>query len=801
MTASNNHDTPETGETARGGWRLRSPGLRTGFAAMLLLMSVLAVTDYIYIHIMQQQLSSIADDHMKKISYASRMRIAARERTLSLQKMILIDDAFERDAQWMQFNGLAGEFITARQALLAEDLSPAEQALINEQGRLTNIAVPLQGRVVELIMSDQTAAAQQLLVDKAIPAQDRVLDTLNRLHSLQEQLAGLAVERARREYHGTLILLLSTVLAVMIIGVMIARAVVRRVRSAEQALQQERDRVQATLQAISEGVARVSKDGILEYLNPMAERLVDVRSEEVSGRPVDSVLSITRDGEKLSIQTLIDEAAAHGASTSGDQELVLTARSGADYGIELTVIPIRSHYDMASGAVLVIRDVTEVRALSRELSYQATHDALTGLFNRREFEHQLTRVLDRARTTNKESALCYLDLDLFKVVNDTCGHAAGDELLKQLSNALSRNTRRGDVLARLGGDEFAILLINCSLDAAQKVAEQIRQTVRDFRFVWEDKAFEIGASIGVVRIAPDSGSPQDVVRAADLACHLAKDEGRNRVHMLREDDTDLARHQGEIDWVQRIRSAINENRLVLFAQRIEPLRKTDRLATHYEVLVRLVDENGTLNEPQTFLSAAERYYLMPAIDQWVIQRTFAVLAAQKAATVTPRGAFHINLSGQSLSSAETLPFILRQADRHRVPAHNICFEITETSAITYLSSAVQLITRLKDQGFRFALDDFGSGLSSFGYLKTMKVDLLKIDGVFIRGIVEDQADRAMVHSINQVAHTMGINTIAEYVESDAIRNIVEELGIDYAQGEFVAPPERLEQGSVFEKSN
>jgi len=781
----------ETGGAVRR-LRLRAPGLRSGFAAMLALMVVLAATGFFYVDSMQRHLERIVGDHMKKIELASRMRIAARERTLSLQKMILIDDFFERDAQWIQFNNLAGEFITARQALLAMALSDDERALIDEQGRLTNLAVPLQNLVVDLVKGGDTAGAQALLVEKAIPAQDRVLVVLNQLHGLQEQLAATAVARARRDYESAWLLLMATVTAVMVLGVVIALAVVRRVRDADRALQREKDRAQVTLHAISEGVARVGFDGRIEYLNPTIEKLGEISTREARGQPVDTVLLLSRGSDRVSLQSLVAEAVARDTAVSGGEDLTLSTRAGAEFGIELTVTPIHDIDGRTTGTVLVLRDVTEVRALSRELSYQATHDALTGLFNRREFERQLSQVLDHARFAKIDSALCYLDLDLFKVVNDTCGHAAGDELLKQLSMTLARSVRRGDVLARLGGDEFAILLRSCTLDAAHKVAEEVRRSVRDFHFVWEDKGFEVGVSVGVVRISADSGSPLDVVRVADLACRLAKDEGRNRVHTLRKDDIDLARRQGEIDWVQRIRSAIDENRLVLFAQRIEPLRSTEGAARHYEILVRLLDETGAMNEPQAFLSAAERYHLMPAIDQWVIARTFAVLAEQGVQTLAPEGAFNINLSGQSLSSPETLPFILREADRHRVAPAHVCFEITETAAITHLSSAVQLITRLKDRGFRFALDDFGSGLSSFGYLKTMKVDLLKIDGVFIRGIAEDRADRAMVQSINQVAHTMGIETVAEFVETEAIRKTLIEIGIDYGQGAGIASPEKLE---------
>jgi diguanylate cyclase (GGDEF)-like protein len=398
-----------------------------------------------------------------------------------------------------------------------------------------------------------------------------------------------------------------------------------------------------------------------------------------------------------------------------------------------------------------------------------------------------------ARASGVEYALCYLDLDMFKVVYDTCGQVAGDELLKQIGLMFRQRLRKEDILARVGGDEFAILLRRCTLERAEQISEQISGVMKDFRFVWEDKTVHVGVSIGVMRVAADSGDLKDVFRTADVACRVAKEAGRNRIHLFRPNDLTVTRHEREIDWVQRIGRAVSENQFVLYGQWIRPLGRARNKPSHCEVLLHLRDESGQVVTPTAFLPAAERYHLMPVIDRWVVRTTLATLRDLPATALGRLGCFNINLSGQSLCDPEFLAYVLDEIRTSGVAPSQICFEVTETEAVTNLSSAVQLITRIKEAGCRFALDDFGSGMSSFSYLKNMPVDYLKIDGSFVCNIAEDQTDLAMVSSINQVAHIMGIETIAEYVESDAIRTALEELGVDYGQGFALARPAPLEE--------
>jgi len=395
-------------------------------------------------------------------------------------------------------------------------------------------------------------------------------------------------------------------------------------------------------------------------------------------------------------------------------------------------------------------------------------------------------LLESARQENKAHALCYIDLDQFKIVNDTCGHVAGDELLRQLTALLQARVRERDTLARLGGDEFGILLGNCRLDKAEEIAEEFCRTVKEFRFVWQEKSFEIGASIGLVAIEADSSSTADLLSAADSACYVAKDKGRNRVYVYQPDDEELVARHGEMQWVSRINQALEENRFELFYQPIVPLQNTKE-QMHVEVLLRMRDEDGKLIFPMAFIPAAERFDLMPAIDRWVVRNVFSFCEASGRDGIT----YAVNLSGASLSDVGLMGYLREQFATYDVRPCSISFEITETAAISNLSEAIYFISELKMLGCSFSLDDFGSGLSSFAYLKNLPVDYLKIDGGFIRTIVDNPIDRAMVESINHIGHVMEIKTIAEFVENDEIYKCVKDLGIDYAQGYHISKPQPL----------
>jgi diguanylate cyclase (GGDEF)-like protein/PAS domain S-box-containing protein len=440
--------------------------------------------------------------------------------------------------------------------------------------------------------------------------------------------------------------------------------------------------------------------------------------------------------------------------------------------------------------LIVCEDITETKELSEQLAYQASHDALTSLLNRREFEIRLQRILETAKSDKSEHALCYLDLDQFKIINDTCGHVAGDELLRQIGTLLQSDVRQRDTLARLGGDEFGVLMEHCSLKHAERAVDKLRQSIEGFKFAWKDRSFPIGVSIGLVPITSTSISTIELMIQADAACYAAKDMGRNRIHVYHEEDTELARRHGEMQWVSQINHAIEHGKLRLFFQQIAPLTKK-REGEHYELLLRMVDENQKLILPGAFLGAAERYNLSTQIDRWVFDHYIDRLMKYPE-HINNLFQCSINLSALSLGDEEFLHYLVRRFDETNIPPDKICFEITETAAISNFSSAVRFIQTLKAKGCRFSLDDFGSGLSSFAYLKNLPVDYLKIDGMFVKDIDKDPIDFAMVKSISDIGNVMGKLTIAEFVENKTILKQIKKLGIDYAQGYEINSPEPIE---------
>jgi diguanylate cyclase (GGDEF)-like protein len=622
------------------------------------------------------RMEAIVDQYNVKTSHIITMYNAARERSITLLRMLHQEDPFERDEEYMRMNGLATEFALARIEFSKKQLSPEEMVMHTEQGRLTARSVPLQEEVVQLLFDEDVERATTLLLEQAIPAQGKVLVQLGQMLDIQQVAARRALDEYREAYRETVAFIVILLAIAVAVGIAVALFVMRRTSQAEDVL---------------------------------------------------------------------------------------------------------------------FSQISQERKLRKQLSYQASHDALTGLINRFEFENHLTDALESVYQKDVTHALLYIDLDQFKIVNDTCGHVAGDELLRQLSTVLQQRIRGSDVLVRLGGDEFGVLLGNCTPENALKVANGLLNTVQEFRFVWEDKTFVIGASIGIAIIDRDSESIADIMKAADAACYSAKDAGRNRVHIFGKDDKSFVDRYGEMQWVTRINEALEKDNFLLFCQQIMPVDDVGGSSPALiEILVRMKDESGKIIPPGAFIPAAERYHLMTSLDRWVVKTTFEWLSSN--ARITQQlGKCSINLSGQSISDARFLDYLLQSFGEYTVPAEKICFEITETAAITNLSMATQFITRLREIGCSFALDDFGSGLSSFAYLKNLPVDYLKIDGSFVKDIVEDPIDEAMVRSINEIGHVMGKETIAEFVENDRILAKLEEIGVDYVQGFGIDRPKPLEE--------
>ena len=563
----------------------------------------------------------------------------------------------------------------------------------------------------------------------------------------------------------------------------------KRAQTSEQALCEEKERAEVTLHSIAEGVITTDESGRIQYMNPAAETLTGYARSEAVGRSIMRVLQLRNESNGETIESSVFNCLRANRVTRALSGRLLVQRDGDEIAIEENAAPIHDRNGNAIGAVLAFADVSQNRELTRKLSYQASHDTLTGLFNRREFEIRLRTALQAAGRDNTLVTLCYLDLDQFKLVNDTCGHVAGDELLRQLAMALKRELRDSDTLARLGGDEFGVLLQGCTLDDAGRLAAKLRKAVREHHFTWDGKTFEVGVSIGVVPLSPDTGGVNEALSAADVACYAAKDSGRDRVHVYEANDDELRRKRTDMQWVSRIRQALKEDRFRLYRQSIVPVNRSQRRVVHHEVLIRMLDEDGRLLMPGQFLNAAEQFGLMADIDIWVLRNALDWLAGNDE---TGARRLAINLSGQSLSSPAFTETVMEMFADSRVRASQICFEITETAAIANLDNATQFISALKTRGCEFALDDFGSGMSSFAYLKNLPVNYLKIDGSYVRDLVHDRVDRAMVEAVNQIGHAMGMHTIAEFVEDQATLDALAVIGIDYAQGYAIDEPEPLD---------
>ena len=562
-------------------------------------------------------------------------------------------------------------------------------------------------------------------------------------------------------------------------------------KAAEAALRAEKERALVTLESIGDGVIVTDAAGCIEYLNPVAEQLTGWEAPAALAKPLTEIFHVVDEVTRQLVEDPV-RACLRGRSTYRipGHPILLEAGNDSEHSIEANAAPILDDQRRVTGTVMVFHDVTELRGLARDMTYQASHDMLTGLVNRREFEIRTVQAIEAAQREGLQHALCYLDLDQFKVVNDTSGHIAGDELLKQLAGVLQARIRESDTLARLGGDEFGVLLEACPLSKAKEIAEDLRSVIKAERFDWQGRVFEIGVSIGLVAIGAESGGLADVMSAADAACYVAKEQGRNRTHVFDVDDTALVQHHSHMQWVQRLQKALEDNSFELYCQRVQAVADSVTGMRYNEILLRMTEAGEEMIAPGFFIPAAERYHLMPAIDRWVVHEALRRLSEKQ--TWQTGECFAINLSGQSLGDETFLDFVSSELDNAGVAAERICFEITETAAVANLRSAQHFIATLRKRGCVFALDDFGSGLSSFAYLKRLPVDYLKIDGRFVKDMLTDPIDHAMVESINQLGHVVGVQTIAEFVENAAILERLGRLGVDYAQGYHIHRPEPLD---------
>jgi len=558
----------------------------------------------------------------------------------------------------------------------------------------------------------------------------------------------------------------------------------------EHALLAEMDRAQITLHSIGDGVITTDAEGIIDYMNPVAENLTGWSMESAIGKKLQTVFQVVDANSRKPVTNAVRRCLKANQIISLGEDCELIGKHGKKYAIQHSIAPLKHRSGKILGVVAVFSNVTEARHMAQQIAHQATHDSLTGLVNRREFERRLYNAIKSAKDNNTEHCLCYLDLDQFKIVNDTAGHVAGDELLRKITILLKSNIRSRDTLARHGGDEFGLLLDNCPLDRAYKITNALLVAVQNLNFEWEGRTFHVGVSIGLVPITGKTSNTAEIMSQADVACYAAKDMGRNQVHIYENEDSNLAKRHTEIVRVADIADSIKANRFRLYCQSIKPLKPNSNEPSHYELLIRGVDADGKIELPVSFIPAAERYGMMAAIDRWVINSAF--YRYMELFDPADNIKIAINLSGNSLADASLLQYVRYNIIDSGIPAQNVCFEITETAAISNLEQARTFITEMKELGCQFALDDFGSGLSSFTYLKNLPVDYLKIDGSFVQDMINDPINQAMVAAINEVGHVIGIRTIAECAENPAIIHQLTKLGVDYAQGYAISTPMPIE---------
>ena len=567
----------------------------------------------------------------------------------------------------------------------------------------------------------------------------------------------------------------------------VARDVSHR-KSLEVSLSRSKRQAQYTLESIAEGVITTDNDGRIDYMNIAAEQLIGANRDDAAGHKIGELFTLVDDADRRPLGDPVERCLAMRRRVNmGRRAVMVSADSEHEHSVEISASPIRGPGSSISGSVVVFHDVGEIRGLTRQMSYQATHDPLTGLINRREFERRLDEGMDSAHAEEAVHMLFYMDLDRFKAVNDSCGHLAGDNMLREVAALIKEQVRDSDFVGRLGGDEFGALLIGCPIEKARQIATDICNAIADYRFVWKDKIFNIGISIGLVEISHVSGSIQDVMSAADSACYVAKQEGRGQVHVYSARDEAVARERGDIQWLRQLQTALHEDTFELAVQPIIAMRGTAESGPSVEVLIRLADGHGKTTDSAEFLRPAERYQLMPQIDRWVINATLMAISANEIKLAGGRSCA-INLSGQTLADESFLGYVVDTLDRSGVAPSSICFEVTERAILSNVQHAQRFIEVLHGIGCEFSLDDFGSGLGSFSNLKHLPIDYLKIDGTYTRNLVTDLVNQEMVNAMIKLARTMQFRIVAEQVEQQEDFDWLRDSGVDFVQGQFIEPP-------------
>ena len=773
--------------------------LLAGFSLLLALLLGVSVLGLARTEQVNRRLHVLIEEQDAKSKLVASMLRVARDRAQLMVQLFDEQDVAMRARSSERYLELGRELSEVSHQLGAMGLTEPERAALKNLLEASKRTHEVRDEVVELILVGDSGAARRLLYERGIGMHYAFQESLYHLLDRTREATMSMVAEARDSTRYALSLIAAIGGLVLIGATLVATLVTRQVKRTEYALQLEKELAQVTLHSIGDGVITTDAGGRVEYLNPVAEQYTGWTTAQARGHPLGEIYHVIDERTGKGLDTLGNGHSPPPEDTGAAVSVRLVDRNGRECPIRYSHAPIRTREGSVLGMIVVFHDISQIRAMAQQLLWQASHDALTGLVNRREFERRLTELIDTARTQGREHALMFMDLDNFKAVNDTCGHSAGDELLRQLTSVMLARMRGSDTLARLGGDEFAALLETCPFEQAVRIANATRETVREFRFVWEDKTFTVGVSIGLVPITADSGNLNRVLSLADACCYEAKNRGRDRVQVYRADEAEATGKHGELQVVSQINQAFEMGRFRLYRQRIVSLAAGPHREPNYEVLVRMIDKAGNLIPPTGFMPAAERYNLLTSIERWVISSLIEYLHNQWNGGAIPRdaserGYYSVNLSGASINDKSLPDFLHTLLRRYQLPAGLLCFEITETTAISNLNAAAELMTELKGMGCRFALDDFGTGMSSFAYLKYLPVDVLKIAGMFVKDMATDPMDFAIIDAINRIGHILGMETVAEEVEDAETLAKITEVGIDCAQGYFIAAPEAILHG-------
>lgn len=761
-----------------------------GFLAITAILTVLGAIGFVRVYELNGQLRQAAQERAYKINLVEDMLSAGHVRFEIAFVLYASESIAERSRAQRRYIDFIADFEAAREGFIALGMSAEEEKLMERVDEVLARIKEVDAKAAQVVAGGGRGAAIWPSVSEVLKLNEQLEVGLRRLLEYQ-RIAGFRevadASGQNQETYRFVLLLFGLALAS---SVLVAWWVTRMVSRTERALFEEKELAEATLSGLAEGVITVNLQGDIEYLNPAAERMTGWRLPDARGQPLRNVYRLLELDSRVPLKHPANTP-VNQPMTCADASHLLVAHDNREYEVEDLASPIHDSDGNLAGAVLVFRDVTSSQEMSRKLVWQASHDALTGLVNRIEFENRLKEAIAVAKSQGKMHALLYLDLDQFKVVNDTCGHIAGDQMLCQIGVVIQDRIRDSDLLARLGGDEFGILLTSCRLEQALKISHDVLESLHKFRFAWHDKIFTVGASIGLVPIDGNTRDTTQLMSAADLACYGAKEGGRDRVQLY-DPDSESFKHISDMGMVTQINRALDQGMFKLYRQKIAGLQWHTAESHQYEVLLRMIDANGNLLEPASFLPIAERYSLMKTIDRWVMRETFAYLQ-QVRARGHANGTVHtVNLSGASINDDEFLDYLKEQLDIYKIAPSSLCFEVTETIAIANLPKAAGLMRSVKELGSHFSLDDFGTGMSSFAYLKYLPVGYLKIDGAFVRDVLSDRIDHEIVDAIIRVCRALGIRTIAEFVEDESTKSRLRTLGVDYAQGYAIGRPIPLE---------